>query len=404
MRLFTRKPLYFDSASGQPVSAKVLRYMRSIQETSDINPSGLCGVHQKSRALLEDARKSIAKEIAALPRQVVFTHSGTESNALAVGGMLSKLFSEGKRDMHVITTAIEHSSVHHLLDQYASVYSFTVHFASLENGQVDIKALREMIIALKPVLISIQYVNSETGIIQDIREIARAIRHAKKQDQTIETLLHTDAAQAQYCDLHIDRLGVDFMSFSSGKIGGPRGAAALFVRDQKNIMGYLGKGSQEYGLFSGTENVLAIAGFAYAFSLARDNYEQKAKQLAELRSYLITQLQKDIPECEINQAALVDMQSPHVVSVSIPNALSEQLVIELDARGIVSSAKSACESFDGGPSHVIRALYGNVRDSWGTVRFSFDNSISKSDARYASNVLGKTIKKIRNIQSRFKII
>ncbi len=401
MGLFTRKKIYLDAASAEPMGRDVLRYMQSIQKDTAANPSGLCSVHQKSRMMLESARKNIATYIAAQSRQIVFTHSGTESNVLAIVGVLSGLYQQGKRNMHVITTVVEHSSIHHVLQHYEAIYSFTTHQVPLENGIVALKPLQEMLTKLGPVLVSVQYVNSETGIVQNIREIAKAIRHAKKTDPSLMALLHTDAVQAQYQDMHVDRLGVDLMSFSSGKIGGPRGAAALFVRSPESIVGYLGKGSQEFGLFSGTENGWAIAGFAYAFDLARKNFEVRKNKLENLRNYFVSELMKHVPECEINQAVESDRQSPHVVSVSVPSTLSEQLVIELDARGIVCSAKSACESFDGGPSHVIRALYGNARDSWGTVRFSFDDAISKSDIRYVSKTLGEVVKKIHITRSKF---
>lgn len=288
------------------------------------NPSSVHGAGRAARALVEDARESVAALVGAGTNQIVFTSGGSEANALALSG--------GRR---LLASAVEHDSI---LAHGAERIAVTA------DGVIDLDDLDARLAAdPRPALVSVMLANNETGTIQPVADVARIARaHG--------ALLHTDAAQAAG-RLPVDflSLGADLMSLSAHKLGGPQGVGALVVGERAEIAPWIRGGGQERGRRAGTENVAGIAGFGAAAMAApstdwnyvrslRDDLEQRAVGLGV--------------EIFADQAARL----PNTASLRLPGTAAETLVIALDLKGIAVSAGAACSSGKVRPSPVLRAM------------------------------------------------
>jgi cysteine desulfurase len=380
---------------------------------SSANPGAIhiLGVQEKSK--LETARVKVARILSATPDEVVFTSGATESNNLAILGVASQLQknsaalpASGLRHgrnfsataPHIVTTNIEHASVLETCKHLGNVTFVPVE----SNGIVDPEKIKK---ALKPntVLVSVMYANNEIGTIQPIQEIAKVIRHFNKTNNK-KVYFHTDATQAiNYLPINVQKLGVDLMSFNSAKIYGPKGVGALYVRRNTPIQKIMWGGEQEYGLRPGTENVEGILKFVHAFEGVEKIKDNEVKRLTKLRDYFIAQLQHSNILKNVRMLINGDLVNrlPNNVNITIPNIPSDLLVIELSARGIMASAKSACKAGDGKASHVIEAIRRDTDLSRrshaevdGSLRFSLGRETMKKDIDYTLKALQEILKKL----------
>ncbi len=376
------------------------------------NPSSIHRDGVLAREALETARRDIAKAMNALPDEVVFTGSGTESDNMAVMGVFKHARLDpdfAGKEVHIITTAIEHPAVIEACRHLEAVGAQVTYLPVGENGIIDPKDLRAAL-REETILVSIAYVNNEIGTIQPIREISKTLRNFRKsrisnpespdaRHKTQDTrfgaypLLHTDACQAApYLNMNVEQLGVDLLTFNGTKLGGPHGVGALYVHRGTPTAPIMYGGGQENGLRSGTENVSAAAGLAAALIEAEKIKEKESARLKELQDYFFAEIETHFPEARINGSR--EFRSPNNVHVSFPNIASELLVLELDARGISASAGSACASAKDQGSHVLEALYGKDDDKkWGSVRFSFGRETKRSDIVFTIKALDHIVKK-----------
>ncbi len=347
------------------------------------NPSSIHAEGVLAAAKLAEARRKVAGVLACQPDEIIFTSGGTESNNLAVFGV-------GKG--HRVFSSIEHSSILQT-DLRATFVPVDA------DGLVNLKDLKK---ALRPetVLVSIAYANNEIGTIQPIREIAKIIRHYRKANSSKLTansfpLFHTDACQApRYLDLNVARLGVDLMSLNGAKVGGPKGVGCLYVRRGIKLQPMLVGGGQERGLRAGTENVEGIIRFAKALEAAAKNREKESKRLSALRDYFISKLLKN-SGTELNGSPAARL--PNNINISFQDVLAEQLVIELDAKGVAASTGSACSAQTKDESYVIIALGKSTAEAQNSIRFTLGPEMTKSDINYVLKVLPLIIKKIRSV-------
>ena len=401
------------------------------------NPGGLHKEGLVAKKILEDARIRVARVLGARPREIIFTSSGTEANNLAIlgivssGGGRSSLKNSKRPDLkepiHIIITNIEHSSIletcKYLENPPAGGKQAKVTYVPVEkNGIVDPDKIKK---ALRPntVLVSVMYANNEIGTIQPIREIAKIIRHFRKiktgkrsglknsKRPDLFPVFHTDAVQAaNYLDIRPEFLGVDLLTLNSSKIYGPQGVGMLYARTGVKLKSIFHGGDQEFGLRPGTENIIAISGFARALEIAQKIREKESARLTKLRDYFIkassskdflgprvaslNQTLENLPKTLLVLNGDLAKSLPNIVNISIPNIESEMLVLELDAYGIAVSSKSACKSSDEGESHVIRALRSpggagtkeglpaEALAKAGSLRISLGRSTTKSDIDY----------------------
>lgn len=349
------------------------------------NPGAIheLGVKEKNR--LERARVSIARILGSQSDEIIFTSGATESNNLAILGMAAP---------HIVTTNIEHASVLEICKHLEKTKEAKVTFVAVEkSGIVDPKKIKK---ALQPntILVSVIYANNEIGTIQPIREIAKEIRHFNKihSQKTKKIYFHTDATQAiNYLPVNVEKLGVDLMSWNSAKIYGPKGVGALFMRRGTPLHPIMWGGNQEFKLRPGTENVEGAVALARALEKTERIKEKEVKRLTGLRDYFMSRLNLD-SKLVINGD--LEARLPNNVNISIPKIPSDLLVIELSARGIMASAKSACKSGDEAPSHVIAAVRGKTADE-GSLRFSLGRQTTKEDIDYTIKSLSQILTKLK---------
>jgi cysteine desulfurase len=358
------------------------------------NPNSihLLGVEAKKK--LEKAREKIAGILGTQSKNIIFTSGGTESNNLAIQGVVISYLENFKNLPHIITTNIEHPSVFDtckLLEKrnWAEVSIVPVE----QNGIVDPKKIKKEM-KKNTILVSVMFANNEIGTIQPIKEIAKEIRHFKKKKHLEKfsfPFFHTDAAQAvNYLDLKVEKLGVDLLSFSGSKIKGAGGVGVLFKRKGVPLTNILAGGDQEFGLRPGTENVSLVTNLVQALEIVEKTKEEENQRLKKLRDYFIKKLLKLDPKIKMN-GDLSERLSNNV-NITIPKIPSDLLVLELSARGIYLSEKSACKSGDKKGSAVIRAIRPGEDKS---LRFSLGKETSKKDIDKTLEALALILKKLK---------
>ena len=371
-----KKTIYLDHASSTPMDPVVAGVFSNALELY-ANPSGLHEEGIFARQKIESARKEIAKLINARSAEIIFTSSGTESNNLALRGICRSF-----KNPHIVTTNIEHPSIietcHALSEE-----GIEVTFVPVEpSGLIDPKKIKD---ALKPntCLVSVAMANNEIGTIEPLDEISKIIRHWRARQNTQTPYFHTDAVQAiNYLEINVEKLGVDLLTFNGSKIYGPRGIGALYKKTNIPLKPILFGGGQEKNLRPGTENTPAILGLAKALEIAILGREKEAARLTKLREYFFSELEK------LNLKTIINgdrkMRLPNNVNVSIGDLTGDIMVIELSAKGVTASSKSACKEGIDSESYVINALGQAGKNS---LRFSLGRSTTKASVDAAISAL-----------------
>lgn len=370
--------IYLDHNATSPLRdsarAAMIEAMTCYGNASSVHAAG-----RGARARIERAREAIARLAGCRTSEVVFTSGGTEANGLALRGAVQGAADGGKRITRLIVSVIEHDSVR----THAAALAETVPGLKLQempvtsDGKIDISALRSMLIHGKGrVLVSVMAANNETGVIQDVAQIAALVR----QEGGADALLHVDAVpMAGRADFSFRSAGADYMTISAHKLGGPQGAGALIVREGAPLSAQIAGGGQEMGRRAGTENVAAIAGFGAVAGQVDD-----AHDLHSLRESFESQLKTLVPDAVIFGAAAERL--PNTSNFAIPGLLSEAVLIALDLDGIAVSTGAACSSGKVKPSHVLAAMgvAENLARCGIRVSFGWTNSERDADAAIAS--------------------
>ena len=402
--MFNKGKIYLDFASATPIDKKVLKIMSSYNQNFFANATSIHSSGVKVRNIIEKSRENIAKSINAHSDEIIFTGSSTESNAIAILGLIKNFSSPTTKIIpHIITGDIEHPAVLEnckMLEENgkAEVTYIKVNGEGLVNPKDVKEAIKE-----NTILVSIMYANNEIGTVQPIEDIAKEIRHYKKiSKQNIYPLLHTDATQAMnYLDTtNIEKLGVDMMSFNGSKIYGPKGIGVLYKKRGVEITPIYTGGEQEFGLRSGTEDVASIAGIALALEITNKMKEKESAGLTKLRDYAIEKLLNiKVGEYKIVLNGSKEERLPNNINISISGITSELLVIELDAKGIEVSSKSACKSGEENGSYVIKAIREakseSINEEEGSLRITLGRSTTKNQLDKLISVLTKILEKYK---------
>lgn len=346
----TKKQLYLDHAATSPMRPEVAKLISQLAHTPLGNPSSTHTTGRQARALIDKARNSVARMFDIDPQAIVFTGSGSESNNLALHGVMRKYCYKGR----LIISAIEHPSIYNTAHVLQSLGVDLKIVPVNKQGIIDLKKLASYLTPTTR-LVSIMYVNNEIGTVQPVAEIAKLIANFNKTKKT-KVLFHTDAVQgAGYLKCYQNYLKADLISVSAHKLGGPVGAGILVIKPGVSIKRFIVGGHQEHNLRAGTENVLGIAGSALAIELANKHRDKEAGRLNKLRELIIKQIKRHIPNAIING----DTQkvAPHIVSVSIPGLKGEDIVINCDRQNIMVSAGSACNAGAVQNSRIIESLH-----------------------------------------------
>lgn len=408
MFLKKQKRIYLDYASYTPRDEKLFS-ANKIRVSGNASAYHKEGVETKSH--LETSREKVSNLIGCHPDEIVFTNGGTEGDNLAILGVVESYennIRNGKKEYikpNIIVSSIEHSAVIEAAKYLEANGRADVSYIPVgKNGIIDLDIFKELL-KENTILVSLMYVNNEIGTIQPIQEVAKIIRDFKKNiDRNIKyPLLLVDACQApNYLPINVEKLHPDLLVLNGAKIYAGSGAGALFVRRGTPIQSIMHGGSQEQGLRPGTENVQAVHDFAIALDFSANKIEKESKRLEILRQDFLSGLQEVVDSFKIESVLLGDLDNsiPGIVNIAFPKFSSELLVIELDAKGIAVSSKSACKSDSGEESHVVKALGLGLPSEAGSVRFSFGRWTTKSDTHKTLEALRKIFLKYKKTASR----
>ncbi len=358
------------------------------------NPSS---IHQQGRSAqraLEAARRSVAKQLNARSKEIIFTGCGSESDNLALRGVMMAARAEGRGD-HMITSCIEHKAILDTAKQLQDVYDFAVTILPVdEYGRVRLADVEQ---AIRPntVLISIMAASNEVGTVQDIEAIGR-LAH----DHDI--LFHTDAVQAaSSAAWDMQAQPIDLMSLAPHKFNGPKGVGILYKRDGVTLTPSMTGGGQENGLRPGTSNVAFAVGAAKALEIAQAEREARHSHYLELRDSMIERTLDAFGDDCILTGHPTD-RLPFHVSIALRGLRGNDLLMHLDLAGISASSGSACSVGNPEPSAILQAL--GLGDEWttGGLRFSFgcDNSLADVDA--AIEALTKAVTNLKEITAKYQ--
>ena len=372
--------VYLDNSATTQVDKKAAKAMQDAMLKHYGNPGSMHYKGDEARELLDKARATVAKEINAKPEEIIFTSCGTESNNLAIKGILA---STDKK--HVITSRIEHPSV---LETCRSLerQGYCVTYLPVDKeGFVTAKQV-EQAITPETALVTIMHANNEIGTIQPIDEIAKTCA-AKG------VLFHTDAVQSfKKVPIDLTRTPVSALSISSHKIHGPKGVGALFLRKGIQIKPLIHGGGQERNKRSGTENVPGIAGFAEAIKLGYDS-----KKVEQLRDYLVKKVLKEISHTLYNGPKDNSKRLCNNASISFNYIEGEGLLLHMSMEGICVSTGSACAARDLKISYVLKEIGLEPGIAHGTLRFSLSSKNTKQEIDYTVKKLKATVATLRKM-------
>ena len=371
-----KKTVYFDSAASTRVHGDVLAVMVQFMREGYGNPSSMHSRGRDAQSALCRARSSIADSISADPNNIIFTSGGTEANNLAIFGVIDRLSFRGK---HIITSAIEHSSVFQSMKKLEELGFEVTYLEPDKFGRIPSSSFAE---ALRDdtVFASIIHVNNEIGSLNPIGEYARAIKRRK-----LDIILHTDAVQS-YCKIpfSLTSLNADLISLSSHKLHGPLGAGALVVSERSRITPMLLGGQHERGRRAGTEPLPAIVGFGEAVRLASSETASHISNVKRLRSFAVNLIMAEISEYA-DIVFIGEGDSPYILCFSLPGYKGEVLMNYLDGEGVCVSRGSACKK--GGHNRTLEAMKLPQSVADGAIRVSFSRYSTKEEVERLVEVL-----------------
>jgi cysteine desulfurase len=379
--------IYLDHNATTPLHPQVLEAMLVCLQEHWGNPSSPHSLGNQARMVMQQARARIAESLGCEPSEVVFCSSGTEADNLALRGVAGALRSRGN---HIVTTAIEHHAVLHTCDALEEEGFRVTRVPVDPQGVVDLESL-ERSLTDQTILVSVMHANNETGVLQPVEEVARMAARR-------EIPFHVDAVQtAGKLPFRLPELGAGLVSLSGHKLYGPRGAAALFVREGTPLRPILTGGSHEHDLRAGTENLAGLVGLAKAVELAVQDAAEEGRRLTGLRDELEARLSSSIPEIRINGAQA--RRVPNTSNVTFPGVDGESIILGLDLAGICVSTGSACSTGEPEPSHVLREMGVSRRDAQGSIRLSLGRGTRQEDLDLTVQVLADTVARLRRITS-----
>lgn len=385
--------MYLDHAATTPVLPAVREAMLPFLEGVFGNPSGLYAAGREAQRAVDAARQQVARALNARPSEVLFTSGGTESINAALLGIAGAMRRAGAGN-HVITTAIEHHAGLHAA-QYLESLGFDVTYLGCDHsGHVGVAEL-ERALRRETVLVSVMLANNEVGTVQPIAELAGLTKEfARRNGQSIA--FHTDAVQAPgWLPLDVQALGVDALSLSSHKLGGPKGSGVLYLRRATPFQPLLHGGGQEMQKRAGTENVAGIAGTGVAMTLAVAGMEERGRRVRALRDRLRDGILEAVPGATVNGCQHLCL--PNSLNISFAGIESDTLVALLDERGIAVSSGSACSNSTWEPSHVLMAMGVPIRSAVGSIRFSLGSTTTEDEVATVLAVLPGEVARARSL-------
>ena len=378
--------IYADNAGTTKMSPVAIDAMTKCMNEVFGNPSSLHSTGQRAAEVLQKAREDVAEALGADFNEIYFTSGGSEADNQAIRS--AALFGAKKGKKHLISTKIEHHAVLHTCE-YLQKRGYEVTYLDVdEDGLISLDELEK---AIRPdtILISVMFANNEIGTMEPIKEIGAI---AKKHD----ILFHTDAVQAfGHVPIDVQEMNIDMLSASGHKFHGPKGIGFMYLRNGVKIGPLIHGGAQERSRRAGTHNVPGIVGMGAATALAVQNMEENAKKQIEVRDYLISRIEKEIPYVKVNGHR--EKRLPNNVNVCFRFIEGESLLIMLDQKGICASSGSACTSGSLDPSHVLLAIGLPHEIAHGSLRLTLSEETTKEDADYVVDNLKMIVERLRSM-------
>ena len=378
--------VYLDNAATTMVRPEVIDAMIPAFSTYYGNPSSLHEYAREAAKLVDDARAEVAAVIGAKPDEIVFTGGGSESDNMALRGVVAANKKKGK---HVITTAIEHHAVLYTLqamerEGIAELTILPVDEDGLVTAEQVQNAIRE-----DTVLVSVMFANNEVGTIEPIAEIGKICREKG-------VLFHTDAVQATgHVPIDVVAMNIDLLSISAHKFHGPKGVGVLYIRKGVRIPSLIIGGGQEKKRRAGTENVPGIVGLATALKLANEHMQENAVRVGALRDKLMQGIAERIPYVTLNGHPTKRL--PNNVNYSIRYIEGESILLMLDINGIAASSGSACTSGSLDPSHVLLAMGLLHEVAHGSLRLTLSEFTTEAEIDYVLDLLPQIVQRLRDM-------
>jgi cysteine desulfurase len=381
--------IYLDHNATTPVLPEILETVLRYYGEDFGNPSSVHRYGRAVRVAIDDARDQVAHLLGAPASSIFFSSGGTEANNTIIKGVAA---ARKERGTHLVISAIEHPCV---LDTcaYLAQHGYTITRVPVSpDGVIDPEAVRAALTE-ETILVSIMHANNEVGTLQPVAEIAQIVRQQG-------ALTHTDAVQSfGKLPLHVETLGVDFLTFSGHKFYAPKGIGGWYMRPGVSIHPLLHGGHQERGMRSGTENVAGIVALGKACDIALRDMAAEATRQQQLRQRLEQGIVATISEVQIQGETAARL--PNTTNVAFAHVEGETLLMSLDLHGIGISTGSACSSGSLEPSHVLQAM--RVPDDYlhGALRISLGRSTSVADIDYVLTVLPRIVEQARAMAPTF---
>ena len=361
------------------------------------NPSSLHNAGRRARRVVEESREQIAEVFGARASEVVFTSGGTEADNLAVKGLYWARRAADPRRCRVLTTSVEHHAVFDSVRWLCDAHGAQAGWLGVDSlGLVSPDVLRAAIAAdsSSAAVVSVMWANNEVGAVQPIAGLAAVARE-------FEVPFHTDAVQAAaQLPVNFAAVGVDAMTVTAHKLGGPVGVGALLIRKDLAPVPVLHGGGQERDIRSGTLDSPAIRAFAVAAVASAERRLLETKRIAALRDDLIRQVIAAVPDAVLNGPPPGPERLPGNAHFSFPGCEGDALLLLLDARGIACSTGSACTAGVAEPSHVLLAMGADNSRARGSLRFSLGHTTTQADVDALGAAIGEAVARARRAAAR----
>ncbi|GAA1508830.1 cysteine desulfurase family protein [Nocardioides humi] len=383
------RTVYLDHAATTPMTDVAVEamtaHLREVGNASSLHASG-----RRARRVVEESRETVAQALGCRPGEVVFTSGGTEADNLAVKGLYWSRRDADPRRTRILATAVEHHAVLDALAWLEEHEGAEVELLPVDDaGRLDLDALRAAVERdpASVALVTVMWANNEVGTLQPVDDVVALARpHGIP--------VHSDAVQALGAvPVDFAASGLDALSVTGHKVGGPVGVGALLVRREVDLTALVHGGGQERDVRSGTLDVPAIAGFAAAVELAVKQQTEHAARLAALRDDLVTVVRRAVPDAVLNGDP--GGRLPGNAHLSFPGCEGDSLLMLLDARGIECSTGSACSAGVPQPSHVLLAMGRTSDEARSSLRFSLGHTSTAADVEAVGEAIAACVERAR---------
>jgi cysteine desulfurase len=377
------KYVYLDNAATTPMAREVIDTMTSVLENCYGNPSSTHAIGRKSKALLENSRRTVARLLNCEPSEIIFTSGGTEADNMAINSSVH-LFGVTR----IITTPLEHHAVGHTVEALEKNENVEMVFVKTDEcGIVDLNHLEKLLSdTTKKTLVSLMHANNEIGVLLPLKKVSELCRK-------YDSWFHSDTVQTMgHYSFDLKELDIDFITCAAHKFHGPTGTGFLYCNKKVRVENLIHGGSQERGFRGGTENLHGIVGLAKAMELAYEDVEGHQRQVQGLKNHMIQQLKEILPGVGFHGTIEPEKSLYTVLNVKLPaTSKSGMLLFTLDLKGVAASGGSACTSGANKGSHVLMGI--NADLSRPNVRFSFSRYTTKEDIDYAVEKIAEIYEK-----------